>query len=435
MDMKSQGPVTPTIRKTGNELADWHLGRLSPMPSHVPSGWDLVRLTSIAKLESGHTPSRRNRAYWTGPIPWVSLHDSAALDVPEICSTAQTISKLGLEHSSARLLPKGTVVFSRTATVGKATVMGCEMATSQDFANYVCGDRVHNHYLVHLFRFMAPEWKRLMAGSTHNSIYMPVFQKLQVLLPPAPEQEAIAEALSNSDSFIESLEHLIAKKRQLKQGAMHELLTGNKRLPPFCKEWEFIPLGELFTFKNGLNKAKQFFGHGTPIVNYMDVFQQSAIHSPMLNGRVALTSQELATFEVRMGDVLFTRTSETADEVGMASVVVDEPKQTVFSGFLLRARPRNQRLCNEFKRHCFASAYVRRQIISRASYTTRALTNGRILSAVTLRVPEPAEQLAIAEILNDMDAEISALEGKLAKAHNLKQGMMQQLLTGKVRLV
>ena len=68
-----------------------------------------------------------------------------------------------------------------TATVGKATVMGCEMATSQDFANYVCGERVHNHYLVHLFRFMAPEWKRLMAGSTHNSIYMPVFQKLQVL--------------------------------------------------------------------------------------------------------------------------------------------------------------------------------------------------------------------------------------------------------------
>ena len=172
--------------KSGEKITEWQLGRLSPTPTYVPERWELVYLTSVAKLESGHTPSRRRPEYWEGDIPWISLHDSGALDVREIFSTAQTIGQLGLANSSTRLLPKGTVVFSRTATVGKATVMGREMATSQDFANYICGERLHNHYLVHLFRYMSPEWKRLMAGSTHNSIYMPVFRDLQILLPPQP---------------------------------------------------------------------------------------------------------------------------------------------------------------------------------------------------------------------------------------------------------
>ena len=167
----------------------------------------------------------------------------------------------------------------------------------------------------------------------------------------------------------------------------------------------------------------------------MDVFQHPAIYSSMLTGRVSLSHQELSTFDIRIGDVLFTRTSETVDEVGIASVILDEPNQTVFSGFLLRARPRNQRLCNEFKKYCFAPDYLRKQITSRASYTTRALTNGRILSAINLHVPEPAEQLAIAGVLNDIDGELTGLKHKLAKARHIKQGMMQELLTGRTRLV
>jgi type I restriction enzyme, S subunit len=119
----------------------------------------------------------------------------------------------------------------------------------------------------------------------------------------------------------------------------------------------------------------------------------------------------------------------------MASVIIDEPYQTVFSGFLLRGRPKDERLLDAFKAYCFRSTFVRNQIVSKASYTTRALTNGRILSAVLLPLPPQTEQAAIAAILSDMDAEIAALEAKLAKARQLKQGMMQELLTGRIRLV
>jgi type I restriction enzyme S subunit len=88
-------------------------------------------------------------------------------------------------------------------------------------------------------------------------------------------------------------------------------------------DWDALVLGEIFTFKNGLNKAKQFFGYGTPIVNYMDVYGRRGIFIRELHGRVSLSKQELKNFEVRKGDVFFTRTSETADEVGMTSVMLD----------------------------------------------------------------------------------------------------------------
>jgi type I restriction enzyme S subunit len=261
------------------------------------------------------------------------------------------------------------------------------------------------------------------------------FLEVPLPVPPQSEQRAIAEALSDVDGMLAALDRLIAKKRDLKQAAMQQLLTGQTRLPGSHGDWEYATLGELFTFKNGLNKGKQFFGYGTPIVNFMDVFENAGILSCELRGRVSLSNQELTNFDVRKGDVLFTRTSETREEIGMAAVILDDPYLTVFSGFLLRGRPKNDRLVDIFKAYCFRSAFVRKQIISKASYTTRALTNGRILSCIILPMPPIPEQTAIAEFLSDMDAELAALEQRREKTRLLKQAMMQELLTGRTRLV
>jgi type I restriction enzyme, S subunit len=261
------------------------------------------------------------------------------------------------------------------------------------------------------------------------------FSTIPLPVPSIHEQLAIATALSDIDSLLAGLDQLIAKKRALKQAAMQQLLTGQTRLPGFIVEWEEKPLGELFEFKNGLNKGAEFFGFGTPIVNYMDVFQKEAVYSGGLKGRVSVNPSELKTFDVRKGDVLFTRTSETANEVGMAAVVHDDVVDTVFSGFLLRARPKNNLLCNEYKAFCFSATSIRSQIISKASYTTRALTNGRTLSAIQMQIPPLGEQRAIALSLSEMNDEIIALEKRRDKSLLLKQGMMQQLLTGRIRLV
>ena len=309
------------------------------------------------------------------------------------------------------------------------------MATSQDFANYICGPELYNEFLVYLFRSMSRRWKNLMAGSIHNTIYMPVFQTLKIPLPPISEQRSIAEALGDADARIAALEALIAKKRDLKQATMQQLLTGKNRLPGFSKNWNDVPLGDLFIFKNGLNKAKEFFGHGSPIINYMDVFGSAGIKAHEVLGKVSVTTDEIRTYGAQKGDVFFTRTSETTDEIGISSVLLETVPNCVFSGFVLRARPKNQMLEDQFKQYCFSSRHVRDQIIASASYTTRALTNGRNLSSVRMAIPETDEQIAIAEVLSDMDDEITALEAEAEKARAIKQGMTQILLTGKTRLV
>ena len=212
-----------------------------------------------------------------------------------------------------------------------------------------------------------------------------------------------------------------------------EILEKNSSELP--KGWKIVSIGEHFRFKNGLNKAKKFFGQGTPIVNYMDVYPNPALCSKDIKGKVSLTPKEIRALEVRRGDVLFTRTSETIDEIGLTTTIMDKVEDTVFSGFLLRARPVTNFFQLDFKKYCFRSAIVRKQIISTSSQTTRALTNGRLLSQIKLPVPEdPFEQQSIAKCMSDIDKLIHSLGNLIQKKKNSKWGTIQEILTGKRRL-
>ena len=199
--------------------------------------------------------------------------------------------------------------------------------------------------------------------------------------------------------------------------------------------WTLTPVADLLKFKNGLNKGKEYFGYGTPIVNYMDVFRHAGLRRSDVHGLVDVTNAEKQAFSARKGDVLFTRTSETPEEVGISTVLLEDIENAVFSGFVLRGRPVNDRLTPEFAQYCFDSRFVRGQIVSSATYTTRALTNGRILSNVKLPLPDdPDEQQAITAALSDADGVVAGLERVIAKKRLIKQGAMQDLLTARRRL-
>ena len=406
----------------------------------IPNDWKVAKLGSLASFRTGPFGSALHKSdYVDGGIPVVNpmqivdgrIEPTAAMTITE--SAARTLSDF-------RLQP-GTIVIGRRGEMGR-----CAFVTEEQ-RGWLCGtgSMMIKPSVANDGRFLQrvlsspvviEAIESASVGSTMLNLNQATLANLAIPFPPTKrEQEAIAGALSDADSLTESLEQLIAKKRHIKQGAMQELLTGRKRLPGFTERWAEARLGDLFTFKNGLNKGKEYFGHGTPIVNYMDVFRSSVNLPHHLQGRVEVTWAELQNFDVKEGDVFFTRTSETIEEVGMASVVLGHPKDTVFSGFVLRGRPKDERLVDAYKAYCFQSREVREQITSKASYTTRALTNGKLLSSVRLRFPEPKEQTAIATILSDMDAELAALEAKLAKTRQLKQGMMRELLTGRIRLV
>lgn len=200
------------------------------------------------------------------------------------------------------------------------------------------------------------------------------------------------------------------------------------------KPWETATIGDFLDFKNGLNKGKEFFGYGTPIVNYTDVYKKRALKKSDVRGRVSLTREEIQRFDARKNDVFFTRTSETPEEVGMSSVLLEDIDDCVFSGFVLRGRPKNDMFVPEYCKYCFTTEAVRSAIVTGCTYTTRALTNGKQLSAIEIEVPPKPEQKAIAQSLTEIDELISSLEKLITKKKAIKQGAMQELLTGKRRL-
>jgi type I restriction enzyme S subunit len=176
-----------------------------------------------------------------------------------------------------------------------------------------------------------------------------------------------------------------------------ELLT-------FGDEVSIYEIGELFDFKNGINKAKNFFGKGIPIINFTDVYNNKSLRKETLSGKVEVTNSELARFEVKKGDVFFTRTSETKNDIGMASVLLEDVGDCVFSGFVLRARPKTNLLLPEYCAYCFSSHEIRKEIVRYSTYTTRALTNGRVLSSIKIPIPPLDQQERIVSILDKFDA-------------------------------
>jgi len=405
----------------------------------TPSGWGVRQLGELGSVVRGASPRPAgDPRFFDGDfIPWLTV--AALTNIPDhqliVYETATSLTAAGAQHS--RTLPTGTLIIANSgATLGVAKLLGMTCCANDGIAailNQQLGDKAYVSYCINR---LTRELREVVAtGNGQPNLNTGLIREIAIPFPPAAEQRAIAEALGDVDTLLAGLDRLIAKKRDLIQAAMQQLLTGQMRLKGLHTEWVHTTLGELFAFKNGLNKAKHFFGFGTPIVNYMDVFSNGKIVCTRLAGRVSLSKQELSNFDVRKGDVLFTRTSETPEEVGLAAVIGDEPSETVFSGFLLRARPRSRVLCDEFKAYCFRSSFVRSQIVSKASYTTRALTNGRLLSGVVLPVPPLAEQAAIAAALSDMDTEILALETRRDKTRALKQAMMQELLNGRIRLI
>jgi len=168
-----------------------------------PKGWTWTPLSSVAQLESGHTPSRKNPEYWDGGIPWLGIKDATDNHGRTLSDTYQHVSALGLENSSARLLPANTVCLSRTASVGFVVVMGRPMATSQDFVNWVCGPNIDPHFLKYVLLAENEALWRFASGTTHQTIYYPEAKAFHVCLPPLPEQKAIAAVLGALDDKIE----------------------------------------------------------------------------------------------------------------------------------------------------------------------------------------------------------------------------------------
>lgn len=197
-DTKTGGrPATTGVIGGGTALA---VGRPT---TATPDSFTWTELISVARLETGHTPSRKHPEYWDGDIPWIGIKDATANHGRTIHSTNQAVTALGIENSAARVLPEHTVCLSRTASIGYVVVMGRPMATSQDFVNWVCGPDIDHRYLKYVLQLERETLLRFAHGTTHQTIYFPEVKAFHVLLPRLEEQRAVADVLGALDDKIE----------------------------------------------------------------------------------------------------------------------------------------------------------------------------------------------------------------------------------------
>jgi len=225
---KRQALITQAVTKGLNPHApmkpsgiDW----LGDIPAH----WEKGNLRRFAKMKTGHTPSRSVPDYWINcEIPWFTLADVWQLRDGTrwfLEETAEKISKVGLANSAAELLPKGTVVFSRTASVGYSGIMPVEMATSQDFWNWVCGDKITSEYLLLIFRCMKEKFDAITNGSTHKTIYQGIAAGLEICVPPRDEQEVIAKAVKERATKVDHAKQQVLRSIDLLTEYRSALIT------------------------------------------------------------------------------------------------------------------------------------------------------------------------------------------------------------------
>ena len=197
--------------------------------------------------------------------------------------------------------------------------------------------------------------------------------------------------------------------------------------------WKTIKLGNIFWFKNGLNKGAEYFGSGTPIVNYMDVSKKGCMKKGSIQGLVNVSATEALNYSAKKGDIFFTRTSETLDGIGLSSVLMDTIHNCVFSGYLLRARPKAQELVPKYCAYSLRTPAIRKAIMRTSSMTTRALTNGRYLSEIKYSYPNKNKQQRIIAILETWDQYLENLDKKIEIKKNIKKGLAQRIFSRKIR--
>lgn len=344
-------------------------------------------------------------------------------------------------------LYKGDVVITKDSETPDD--IGISTYIAEDIENLVCGYHlailrpntkyVNGLYLAYYLKLqqVLHIFGRFANGITRYSLINASYKAVPVLLPPLEEQKKIAEILSLWDKAIEQTKELIAYKEKQKKGLMQALLTGKKRLNGFTDEWKTTKLGEIaYTYGGLTNKTKNDFGsNGNKYISYLDIYQNYYLNEPT-NNYVTIAENEIQT-ELKHGDILFTLSSETPEEVGISCVILFEPNEKIYLNsfsFCLRLKENNI-LHPLFSAYIFRAEHLRQSINKLAQGATRYNLSKTNFLKLNINIPTSlAEQEAIADILSKADEEIELLNKQLALYTEQKKGLMQNLLTGKVRV-
>lgn len=389
--------------------------------------WQRVKLNKIVKIVGGGTPSINNPSYWNGDIPWFTPSDITNYRSKYIFNSNRYITHAGLKHSSALLLPKGTILLCTRATIGEMSILAIEGATNQGFQNLVSQNKVETDFLYYALMQNKNNIIAKAKGSTFLEISKNELGKIQISIPnDRNEQIAIANALSDADNLIVSLQKLIAKKKAIKQGAMQDLLTGKRRLPGFSGEWKTKKIKEIAHVCSEKNAAHEKLNVLTcskhfGFVDSLSYFKNQVFSKDTSGYKVIYKNQiGYPANHIEEGAIGLQNLYEKA--LVSPIYIVFSVTDSVDSFFLHRL----------LKLDCYKNIFATETC---SSVDRRGSLRWPAFSEVEVSLPDIVEQREVAKVLSDMDTEIEKLEKKLSEYQKIKQGMMQELLTGRIRLI
>ena len=397
----------------------------------IPEDWKTPRLMELTDIISGGTPSTKISEYWGGDIQWMN---SGELNLRRVFEVEGRITKIGLENSATKLIPNKCVLVGLAGqgkTRGTVAINYIPLCTNQSIAAILPSNELNEEFLYQNLDLRYKELRSLSTGEGgRGGLNLTLLKNLIIPLPPLSEQNAIATALSDADALISATERLIAKKKAIKQGTTQELLKPKEG-------WEEKSLGNLgFIKSSSVDKIIHPNETIVNLLNYMDVYKNILIDKSKISAITSANSIQCNSMNLIKGDIVFTPTSETPNDIGRASLIIEDLIKTVFSYHLTRLRFYDDTIVNELKPYIFNSEQLRAYFTIRATGSTRFVLKKADFEDAVISFPESkSEQTRIATILSNMDAEISLLEQKLEKQKQIKQGMMQNLLTGKIRLL
>lgn len=397
-------------------------------------GWITRSIGNLTEVYSGGTPSTGVSDYWGGDIPWMS---SGELHQKRVKEVAGRITQLGYNASSARWVPPRSVLLGLAGqgkTRATAAYLEIPLCTNQSIAAILPNDSVYNsEYLYYVLDSKYEELRSLSADG-RGGLTKEAIMAFEIDLPKdIDEQCIIAEALSDVESLITLLEALVKKKRDIKQGVIHDLLTGKRSLPGSDGKFEILKVGEIGALRRGagISRAEAYSGN-KPCIRYGDLYTSYGPYTTSTVGGVSSDVAEKST-RIQYGDIVFAATGETKEDIGKCTAYLIG-RDGYASGDTLVLIP-------SIDVNPIYLAYV---LNSRPAQEQKAkLANGdtvvhlslTALGSVSVELPSKHDQDAIANVILDFDDSIVALEQKLTKYRLIKQGMMEKLLSGAVRLV
>lgn len=407
----------------------------------IPVDWHVELLGRIGQWYSGGTPSLSNELYWSGDIPWVSPKD---MKLPRLSDAIDHISPKAVADG-ARVLPVGAVlmvirgmILAHSFPVARVE---SPLAFNQDIKAVVPRSDIDSNYVLYWLMAHKQYLRGLITESTHGTKRLPTeaLFRQEFCVPPLPEQRAIATALSDVDALLAKLDALVAKKRNLKQAAMQQLLTGRTRLPGFSGKWDVKRLGALGDCLRGVTYKgdSDLWPHDTVATKRLLRSNNVQNAKVVIEDIQFVNSERVAVHQQLRGeDILICMANGSKSLVGKAALfTVNDGYVYTFGAFMACFRTNTVVSSPSFIFYLFQTGRYKNFINNLlAGSSINNLSPGSIES-LEFPIPSMPEQAAIASILADMDAELVALEARRDKTRAVKQGMMQELVTGRMRLV